>query len=127
MAVNEITLIDAGVSVGLLEANAIPLLRLQAKRERLTLLEAVTRAGRFPEAALYQALAGVRGIPFLQQADLKPDEDIIATLPRQIRQHRLMLPVRGEDGSLLLAVADPDDRLSLERVERATGDRKSVV
>jgi type II secretory ATPase GspE/PulE/Tfp pilus assembly ATPase PilB-like protein len=34
---------------------------------------------------------------------------------------RPMLPVRGRDGRRLLALSDPEDRLTLERVERATG------
>jgi type IV pilus assembly protein PilB len=121
MAVSEATLINAGVLVGLLTAEAVAKLRLQAKRERLGLVEVATRAGRFPEAALYQALADIRGIPFLQQAELKADHEVLAMLPRQTRQQRLMLPVRVEEGSRLLVLADPDDRLSLERVERATG------
>ncbi|OAM90566.1 GspE/PulE family protein [Termitidicoccus mucosus] len=121
MAANENTLIDAGVHVGLLAAEAVPKLRLEAKRERLSLVEAVTRAGRFPEAALYRALADIRRLPFLQLDELKADSEVLAAVPRRVWQTRLMLPVRARDGSRLLAMADPDDRLSLERVERATG------
>lgn len=121
MAINETMLIEAGVQVGLLTADSVHGLRLQAKRERLRLLEVVTRSGRFPEAALYRALADTLGIPFLQPAELKADEEALALLSRHSRQQRLMLPVRGKDGARLLALADPDDRLSLERVERATG------
>lgn len=121
MAVNETTLIDAGIQVGLLNADTVSKLRLQAKREKLHLIEVVTRAGRFPAAALYQALAEIRDIPYLQPSQLKADRETIALLPRSSFQQRLMLPVHDSDGSKLLAVADPDDRLSLERVERATG------
>lgn len=121
MAVSETTLLDAGIEVGLLAAESLPELRLQAKRERLRLLEVATRAGRFPVAALYQALADVRGLPFLQPGDLQADAEALALLPRSARQQRLLLPLRGKDGSRLLALADPDDRLSLDLVERLTG------
>lgn len=126
MAVNETTLIDAGVRVGLLSAESLGGLRLQAKRERLRLLEVVTRAGRFPESALYQALADTLGIPFLQPGELKPDRQALALLPRSMRQQRAMLPVQGKNGARLLALADPDDRLSLDRIERATGTRYQI-
>jgi type II secretory ATPase GspE/PulE/Tfp pilus assembly ATPase PilB-like protein len=123
MAVSETTLIDAGLRVGLLTADSLNELRLQAKRERLRLLEMVTRAGRFPAAALYRALADVRGIPFLQPSELKADTHAAGLLSGRILLQRLMLPVQGMDGAKLLAVADPDDLLSLDRVERATDSK----
>ncbi|HAI13030.1 MAG TPA: type II/IV secretion system protein [Phycisphaerales bacterium] len=121
MAVTETTLIDAGIRIGLLTDESVHQLRLQAKRERLSLVEVAMRAGRFPEAALYRALADVRKMPFLQQSDLIADQEAIQLLPRQVRQQRLALPVKSKDGTRLLALADPDDRLSIERIERATG------
>ena len=120
MAVTETTLIDAGIRIGLLTDESVHQLRLQAKRERLSLVEVAMRAGRFPEAALYRALADVRKMPFLQQSDLIADQEAIQLLPRQVRQQRLALPVKSKDGTRLLALADPDDRLSIERIERAT-------
>ncbi|ABK98445.1 GspE/PulE family protein [Pelobacter propionicus] len=123
MPVNETILIEAAIKTGLLREADIKTLRLQAKRERLPLLEVITRAGRFPEAALYQSLADARGIPFLLPEQLTADAEALALLPQGSRQHRLLLPVRDADGGRLLALADPDDHLSLERVERATGER----
>lgn len=122
MAVTETTLIEAGIRVGLVEAEALKGLRLQAKRERLPLLEVITRAGRFPEAALYQALADTHRMPFLQPDELKADREVLALLPRTMRQQRPMLPVR-RGGERLLVLADPEDRLTLERAERAVGQR----
>lgn len=119
MAVSENALIDAGVKIGMLEEANLKGLRLQAKRERLKLLEVVTRAGRFPEAALYQALADVRQVPFFQLGELKPELDILEKIPRALRKQRPMLPVT-RDGELYLVLGDPDDRLSVDRVERAT-------
>ncbi|MFQ3224416.1 MAG: type II secretory ATPase GspE/PulE/Tfp pilus assembly ATPase PilB-like protein [Lentimonas sp.] len=121
MAVNENTLIDAGIRVGLLAAGNVQKLRLEAKRERLSLVEAATRSGRFPKAALFRALADTRQMPFLSQGDLTVDAEVWALIPRRVWQTRLMLPVLSKEDVHLLVVADPDDRLSLERVERASG------
>ena len=122
MAVTETVLIDAGVEVGLLSTDTVRSLKLAAKRERLRLIEVVTREHRFPEAALYQALADVRGMVFLQPSELVADTEVLEQLPRVSMQKRLMLPVRGKNGTRLVAVADPDDHLSVDRVERATGE-----
>ncbi|MFG0250113.1 MAG: GspE/PulE family protein [Phycisphaeraceae bacterium JB051] len=120
MAVTEATLIDAGIRIGLLSEASVQQLRLQAKRERLSLVEVVTRAGRFPEAALYQALADARKMPFLKASQLIADHEVLDMIPRQVRQQRLALPVKTEDGKRYLALTDPDDRMSIERIERAT-------
>ena len=122
MPVSEAVLINAGVQAGLVDAESISDLKLKARRERIRLLEAVTRAGRFPESALYQALADLRGMPFLQPRDLKPDAELMAKLPRNVVQRRLMLPVKQEDQGYLLALADPDDQISLDSAGRATGE-----
>lgn len=119
MAITETTLIEAGIQVGLLDEADLKSLRLLAKRERLRLIEVVTRTGRFPEAALYQALADIRGIPYLQPFELKADVAALELLPRNIRTQRLMLPLNPRNGTRLLALADPDDRISIDRMERA--------
>ncbi|MCG8428267.1 MAG: type II/IV secretion system protein, partial [Chromatiales bacterium] len=123
MAVSEAALINAGVQAGMIDAESISTLKLQARRERIRLLEAVTRAGRFPEAALYQALADLRGIPFLQMRDLKPDGRVIERLPRTLVQRRSIFPVQGNGGEYLLALSDPDDQISLDSASRAVGEK----
>jgi type II secretory ATPase GspE/PulE/Tfp pilus assembly ATPase PilB-like protein len=120
MAVNETALISAGVQAGLLEPESVSGLKLQARRERISLLEAVTRAGRFPTAALYQALADLRGVTFLQPRELKPDQETIKLLPRNL-VGRKALPVKGNNGEYLLVMPDPDDHISLSAAARATG------
>ncbi len=122
MAVNENTLVEAAVEIGMIEAGRLRELRLLAKRERLRLVEVVTREGRFPETALYQALSDVRQMPFFQLGELAAEEEIVRQIPRNLRSQRLMLPVK-RDGELYLVLGDPDDRLSVDRVERATGLR----
>nr|WP_319393863.1 type II/IV secretion system protein [uncultured Desulfobacter sp.] len=121
MAVSETALIDAGIRVGLVPADTINTLKLQAKREKLKLIEMVTRTCRFPQSALYRALADTRQMPFLQAADLVPDHEVMKLLPGRTWSQRLILPVKGGNSSRTLALSDPDDRLSLDRVSRAAG------
>ncbi len=123
MPVSESQLIDAAVAVGLVSELRLRELRLVAKRERLRLLEVVARDGRFPDSAFYQALASQRKLPFIPGADLTADRDVMAKLPRSVFQQRPLLPVRDSNGQLLVALGDPDDRASVERVERSAGCR----
>ena len=123
MPVSESQLIDAAVAVGLVTELRLRDLRLTAKRERLRLLEVVARDGRFPNSAFYQALASQRKLPFIAATELVADRTVLEKLPRSVFQQRPLLPVRGEDGALLVAIGDPDDRASVERVERSAGCR----
>ncbi len=121
MAITETTLINAGVQIGLINNETLPELRLKARRERIKLLEAVTREGRFPVSALYQAVAELRSMPFMATKDLKPAEDLIEKIPSNLMIRRNFMPVRLKDGSVLLAMADPDDHVSLDSVRRLLG------
>ncbi|WDP92775.1 MAG: type II/IV secretion system protein [Desulfobacter sp.] len=121
MPVSETALIDAGVKVGLVPDGDLSGLRLRAKRERLKLLEVVTRENRFPETALYQALADTRNLAFFHPRDLVADAEAAGLLPHTLMLKRLMLPVKRQGDEPVLVLSDPDDRLSLDRVRQATG------
>ena len=123
MAVSENTLIEAGVEVGLVPPDMLQSLRLEAKRERLRLIEVITRGCRFPETALYQAMAELRKIPFIQPTDLVADKDAFTLLQKGSRLKRPVLPIKGKGGENILVMADPDDKLSMDQAERATGLR----
>ena len=122
MAVSDNALIEAAVHVGLLSGDEIPTLRLQAKRERIGLVEIAARSGRFPISAFYRALADIRRIPYLEPEQLQVDTDTLQLLPRQLRQ-RNVLPVKGAENKKVLVLTDPDDRMSIDRAERAAGFR----
>lgn len=122
MAVTEAALINAGVQAGLIESETLSKLKLDARRERIPLLEIVMRKGRFPEAALYQALADLRNMPFFLSKDLKPDTSLMQKLPQVILQRRPMVPVlRNEE--FYLAISDPDDKVSLDTAQRSCNIR----
>lgn len=126
MAVSEAALINAGVQAGLVDGEQISQLKLQARRENMRLLEAVTRHGRFPEAALYQALAELRGMPFFLPSALKIDSLAMEKLPLNILQRKAMIPLR-QDNKNYLVLADPDDQIGLETAQRASGLRFNMA
>lgn len=121
MAVTTETLVDAAIESGLIEAETVDGLRLKCRRERSDLLEAITLHGRFPLAALYQALAVLRGLPFLSGTELRVDEALLRRIPASLLQRRRCLPVKGREGEHFLAGADPEDFFALEQVSRIAG------
>ena len=56
-------LIDAAVNQHLIEAGMLAQLRLEARRKRVDLLEAIAAHYRLPISALYQAAAEMRSLP----------------------------------------------------------------
>lgn len=122
MAVNETALLQAGMDVGLFTLEELEVFKRGSKRERVKLIEIVTREKRFPESALYQALSETRSMVFLNPWELIPDREVMDLLPPKLFRQRLFMPVQKKiDGYPVVALADPDDRMSLERVERVTG------
>lgn len=120
MAVSENTLLNAGLRAGLIKDDSVKELKLVARRERISLLEAVARHGRFPQAALYQALADLKGIRFLRPRELRPDPDFMEKVPLNLVQRRRLLITGNDAGEPLLALSDPDDSISLDAARRAS-------
>lgn len=121
MAVSESNLLSAGIQAGLLQNEQLLALRQKARQERTRLIDVVTRTCRFPEVALYQALADLRGVPFLKAKDLEPDIETLRRFPAGLVQRRLFLPVRNRAGQLQVALSDPDDQVALDSARRVMG------
>ena len=118
MSISESNLISAGVQAGLISNEQLVQMRLQARRERVRLLDVVTIHGRFPTVALYQAYAAMRNLPYLETKDLIPDRELLERIPTTLMQRRLFLPVCTRAGDSFLAMADPDDHVALDTARR---------
>jgi type IV pilus assembly protein PilB len=118
MAVNEATLMNAAVHVGLIDNQAVTLLKKVARHERISLMEAVMREHRLPLSAFYHALAEYRQIPFLQLSQLRLDTQLVTKIPANLALKRCILPVRKDETEIYLVMSDPDDRVALDSVRR---------
>lgn len=121
MALSHGELVEAAVDSGLIDAETVARLRAEVRGRREPLLEAITRHGRFPLAALYRALADARGLPFVDLGVVIPSETLLKLVPAAVLRKRLVLPVVQEDDAVLLATADPDDRQTVTIFERLFG------
>ncbi len=121
MTIQESALLNAGLQAGLMDQEMLSRCRVQARRERLRLLEVVTREGRFPLSSLYRAYAELRAMPFLDAASMDPDTDSMTRLSAALVQRRRFLPAKGLDGGHYLVVADPDDHVATDGASRTLG------
>lgn len=127
MAVNPVQLIDAAVEQGLINTEDISRLRVKARRERIDIIDALTTFGRFPVSVLYRALAEARGLPFFEPDDISVPPDLLKRLPEALIRRRLILPLGEEGGAVKVATADPDDRPTLDALQRILGKPLKVI
>ena len=121
MTISSGTLVNAGIEAGLIDAETVAELRVKSRRERSDLLETITLHGRFPPAALYQALAALKGLVFLGSRDLAVEAETLRRIPPSLLLRRRCLPVRVGSEALYLASADPEDYFAAEQIGRILG------
>lgn len=127
MAINESTLINAGLQTGLFDTELVARLRPLARAQRLSLPEAIALQLRLPQSALWHALAETRGMPFVRLAELQIAADLLEKLPAGLMQTQRLLPMRNAAGELLLVVGDPDERSGPATVSRLLGQMPALA
>ena len=80
--------------------------------------------GYIDSGAIYRAVAARRGLPYADMNVEQPSVELLRRLPPALLRRARITPIEDEDGSLLVATSDPDDRQSLDAVCRvlAPGD-----
>jgi len=121
MPVTADQLCDAAAARSLVEMDVLVRLRADAKRSRANLLDLVTAHYRIPVSALYQAYAEARGVLFTDPVLANPPAHLIKKLPQSLMQRKLVLPLEELETTVAVAVADSDDRVTLESVQRMLG------
>jgi len=127
MALGAEQLIEAALKQKLIEADTLNHLRTDARRKRIDLLDAVTAHYRFPVASLYRAAAEMRGLKFVDYAQISPDTELLKKIPQTLVRRKGVLPITLEQSGAALAISDPDDRANLEAIKRMLGMPLQVV
>jgi type IV pilus assembly protein PilB len=120
MAINDEQLLDAGLRCGLIEPQVLERLRLEARRQRLSVLSLVQAHYRFPLSAFYRAVAELFGVPYLDLQPLVVDSLLLKKIPPSLVQRKLILPMRDEE-QVWLITGDPGDRAGIDSVQRLLG------
>ncbi len=84
--------------------------------------EVLTRHGMIGEVELAQLLGDHLGHPYSDPGFADIDPELAAQAPRKWCEQHLFVPVRREDGRVVVAFADPDELSSVEAARQAFGD-----
>jgi Type II secretion system (T2SS), protein E, N-terminal domain len=89
--------------------------------------EVLIERGWLHERDLGRLLAGQKGLPFVEISASDAEPAALQQLPQEKAKLQVALPLRHEDGQLVVAVADPSNELMLENLRRALGAEPRLV
>jgi type IV pilus assembly protein PilB len=83
--------------------------------------------GVIDEEDLSRALAGIFDLPFRDLVEAPPEPEAIARLPENFSRRRGVLPVGFDGTTLLVAISDPADVLTLDDAQVVAGTQVDAV
>ena len=89
--------------------------------------EVLLERGWLHERDLGRLLAGQKGLPFVEVLASDAEPAALEMLPEEKARLQITLPLRYEDGELVVAVADPSNELVLENLRRTIGSEPRLV
>lgn len=89
--------------------------------------EVLLERGWLHERDLGRLLAGQKGLPFVEIRASDAEPDALVSLPEEKARMQIALPLRYEDGQLVVAVADPSNELVIENLRRSLGSEPRLV
>ena len=95
--------------VGLATHDDILKARELTKLGGVSLLGALLKSGKITDADVAKAMAGQCGMDFIQLADYRVPDEVIAMVPRHIARRYKVVPVYKHDTTLTVAISDPMD------------------
>ena len=99
----------------------------EQERSGLPLGEALVSLGLITTRDLAETLAEQHGLEFVDLSEAKPQEDAVRHLPESSAQRYQALPVRVENGTLVVAVADPTNVIAHDDLRLALGTDTRIV
>ena len=94
---------------------------LDQKRAGERLGSTVIRLGMITENQLVDALAAQLGIPVVEVDRIQPEIEAIQLVPSAFATSRELLPLRLDNGTLVVAMADPTNLMILDDLRTRTG------
>jgi type II secretion system protein E len=114
------TIADVLVQSGKLTAERLQRAQEQQERSGRPLPEMLLRLGYCSEADIQRAFAESLGLPILD-AGTRPDPEALAMVNSALVQKYNAVPIRRDNGHLVVALADPSNLTALDDFRLATG------
>jgi general secretion pathway protein E/type IV pilus assembly protein PilB len=107
---------------GLIDAGALARLEESAAASPgRPLHELVIEQGLAKEPDVLAALADEFGMEYMDLANVRVEADVLRTMPLKLVHRRTLMPLKRENGALLVATGDPFDVYSLDELQMLTG------
>ncbi|ASK62963.1 type II secretion system protein GspE [Virgibacillus phasianinus] len=100
---------------------------LEKKKVDQKLGDALLERGLITERQLIEVLEFQLGIPFVSLYQYPIEQHVLGYVPKELAQRNFIMPLKMQDGALLLAMKDPMDYYIIDDLEIATGFRVSPV
>src|SRR5919108_33972 len=95
----------------------------EERRTGKSLWQVLLDRGVLGERELTKARAAQVGVEFVDVAGVSPAPEALAAVPEEVARRRAALPLRVDDGSILVALAEQRDPEAVEEIARVTGKR----
>ena len=99
----------------------------EGMRKGKRLGEVLLERGWLHERDLGRLLAGQKGLPFVEVRGSDAEAEALERLPEEKARMQNALPLRFEEGHLVVAVADPSNELVIENLRRTLGLEPRLV
>jgi type IV pilus assembly protein PilB len=122
MQIADVTVLKLLEQGGKTSPEQLTALKDEADRSKRSIQDVVLEQGVVTEAALTQAYAEEAGIPFVELKPNDIDTEVLDKIPERIaRQYNAILFKIDEDGTMHLAMDDPDDVQAVSFIEKQIG------
>ncbi|WP_457567551.1 type IV-A pilus assembly ATPase PilB [Desulfurobacterium sp.] len=91
------------------------------KKTNEDFFEGLIKNNLISEESLLQILSQVYGVPSVDLREIKLHEDIVKIIPQSTAEKNMLLPIGRIGPNLKLAMADPSDLQTIERLRFSTG------
>src|SRR5438093_5706207 len=102
-------IVEILLDVGLINHEDVLKAKELTKLGGVGLLDAILRGGKISEVDVSKAVASQYGMDFIQLADYRVPDEIIAMVPRHVARRYKIVPVYKHDSTLTVAISDPLD------------------
>ncbi len=111
-------LLEAALKQEMIQRDVLNQLRTEARRKRIDVMDVVQAHYRLPINAFYRAVAACRGVPYVDYATMQADVELLKKIPQALVKRKGILPIVKSDGSILIAIADTDDKALIDSIRR---------
>ncbi len=85
-------------------------------------LESILVSGRMlSKNSLYEIIAKDKGFSYTPLDNFKPDEELIKLMPEELSRQTQAVPVKMENNTLHIAMAEPSDLYAIDQIQMQTG------